>query len=221
MPDKSKWLKECQRVLKPGGRLLIATWVHRETGLLTCDHTKNTNLNEKERRCMLCCSGFVMTSRSPQHYRPNQRRSSWTLNITDPLPLPLPLPLSNTITVSIAKRLGVGRRGWRFLFSLRTCSLLSKISRYYALPSWVELSDYVAIAQQQGYKSVRTDDWTSCVGPFWPAVWRSVLSWRGFVGLLASLSKGLTLIRGARAVLLMVRGFGKGLIRFGLISCVK
>jgi tocopherol O-methyltransferase len=32
MPDKTKFLQECYRVLKPGGRLIFATWCHRPTG---------------------------------------------------------------------------------------------------------------------------------------------------------------------------------------------
>jgi tocopherol O-methyltransferase len=31
MPDKTKFLQECYRVLKPGGRLIFATWCHRPT----------------------------------------------------------------------------------------------------------------------------------------------------------------------------------------------
>lgn len=33
MPDKVQFLQECYRVLKPGGRLLVATWCHRPTSL--------------------------------------------------------------------------------------------------------------------------------------------------------------------------------------------
>jgi tocopherol O-methyltransferase len=31
MPDKVKFLQECYRVLKPGGKLILATWCHRPT----------------------------------------------------------------------------------------------------------------------------------------------------------------------------------------------
>ncbi|HLO84318.1 MAG TPA: methyltransferase domain-containing protein [Nostocaceae cyanobacterium] len=31
MPDKTKFLQECYRVLKPGGTLILATWCHRPT----------------------------------------------------------------------------------------------------------------------------------------------------------------------------------------------
>jgi tocopherol O-methyltransferase len=43
MPDKSKFLQECQRVLKPGGTFIFVTWCHRETvdRPLTPDETKH------------------------------------------------------------------------------------------------------------------------------------------------------------------------------------
>lgn len=44
MPDKAKFLAECYRVLQPGGKLILATWCHRETsvaGELTTDEIKH------------------------------------------------------------------------------------------------------------------------------------------------------------------------------------
>ena len=44
MPDKAKFLEECYRVLQPGGKLILATWCHRETsiaGELTSDEIKH------------------------------------------------------------------------------------------------------------------------------------------------------------------------------------
>ena len=43
MPDKVKFLQECDRVLKPGGTLIMATWCHRpiDTAPLTADEQKH------------------------------------------------------------------------------------------------------------------------------------------------------------------------------------
>lgn len=44
MPDKTKFLQECYRVLKPGGTLIMVTWCHRPTdgsGSLTADEQKH------------------------------------------------------------------------------------------------------------------------------------------------------------------------------------
>jgi tocopherol O-methyltransferase len=45
MPDKTKFVQECYRVLKPGGTLILATWCHRPTnslaGELTADEKKH------------------------------------------------------------------------------------------------------------------------------------------------------------------------------------
>lgn len=43
MPDKTKFLQECYRVLKPGGRLIMVTWCHRPTdnAPLTADEQKH------------------------------------------------------------------------------------------------------------------------------------------------------------------------------------
>jgi tocopherol O-methyltransferase len=39
MPDKTKFVQECYRVLKPGGTLILATWCHRPTNSLAGDLT--------------------------------------------------------------------------------------------------------------------------------------------------------------------------------------
>ncbi|MEB3151304.1 MAG: methyltransferase domain-containing protein [Sphaerospermopsis sp.] len=43
MPDKTKFLQECYRVLKPGGTLIMVTWCHRPTDVspLTADEQKH------------------------------------------------------------------------------------------------------------------------------------------------------------------------------------
>ena len=45
MPDKTEFLRECYRVLQPGGKLIMATWCHRSTssvaGALTDDEKRH------------------------------------------------------------------------------------------------------------------------------------------------------------------------------------
>jgi tocopherol O-methyltransferase len=41
MPDKQQFVRECYRVLKPGGTLIIATWCHRPTTSLAGELTAN------------------------------------------------------------------------------------------------------------------------------------------------------------------------------------
>ena len=48
MPDKTKFLAECYRVLKPGGKIILATWCHRETKSLAGDLTVNEIAHLKE-----------------------------------------------------------------------------------------------------------------------------------------------------------------------------
>lgn len=41
MPDKARFLQECYRVLKPGGKLILATWCHRPTNSLAGELTRD------------------------------------------------------------------------------------------------------------------------------------------------------------------------------------
>lgn len=46
MPDKTKFLQECYRVLKPGGKLMLATWCHRPTKITPLSSEENKHLQE-------------------------------------------------------------------------------------------------------------------------------------------------------------------------------
>jgi tocopherol O-methyltransferase len=96
--------------------------------------------------------------------------------------------------------------------------LLRQINRAYYLPRWCSVSDYVGWLSDLGATDVRAEDWSYVIAPFWKAVIRSSLSLKSLWGLLKA---GFSTQRGAVAMLLMLRGYRKGLIKFGLITCTK
>lgn len=96
--------------------------------------------------------------------------------------------------------------------------LLRKINRAYYLPQWCSVQDYVDLLKENGAVDVKRDDWSYIIAPFWKAVIRSSLNFRSVLGLLRS---GFSTQRGAYAMFLMLRGFNKGLIKFGCLTCTK
>eukprot|EP00527_Entomoneis_sp_CCMP2396_P009434 CAMPEP_0198138932 /NCGR_PEP_ID=MMETSP1443-20131203/2294_1 /TAXON_ID=186043 /ORGANISM="Entomoneis sp., Strain CCMP2396" /LENGTH=350 /DNA_ID=CAMNT_0043800889 /DNA_START=160 /DNA_END=1212 /DNA_ORIENTATION=+ len=96
--------------------------------------------------------------------------------------------------------------------------LLAKINRAYYLPRWCSGKDYIDLLKSNGAKDVQREDWSYIIAPFWKAVIKSSLNLKSIVGLLGS---GFSTIRGAYAMLLMLRGFKKGLIKFDLLTCTK
>ncbi|KAJ8771362.1 hypothetical protein K2173_026539 [Erythroxylum novogranatense] len=95
---------------------------------------------------------------------------------------------------------------------------LRKICDAYYLPQWCSTADYVKLLQSLDLQDIKTADWTQHVAPFWPAVVRSALTWKGLTSLLRS---GLKTIRGALVMPLMIEGYRKGLIKFAIITCRK
>ena len=140
MPDKTKFLAECYRVLKPGGKMILATWCHRETNSLAGELTSDEIVHLKE------------------------------------------------------------------------------IYRVYCLPYVIALSEYRAIALECGFKNLKVDDWSVAVEPFWDVVIDSAIAPQAIVGLVRA---GGQTIQGALSLNLMSRGYGRGLIRFGLICATK
>ncbi len=96
--------------------------------------------------------------------------------------------------------------------------LLQKLYKAYHLPYIISVEGYRDLAAASGLKALKTDDWTEAVAPFWWAVARSAVSVRGVKGLLTS---GTPTLRGAVAINLMIRGYRKGLIRYGLLTGQK
>lgn len=140
MPNKSQFVNELFRVTRPGGRVIIVTWCHRDLS-----------------------------------------------------------PTETSLTP-------------------RELKLLQKINRAYYLPEWCSVNDYVDLLKKQGCEDIKREDWSYVIAPFWKAVIKSSLSLKSLVGLMRS---GFSTVRGAYAMLLMLRGFDIGLIKFGLITATK
>jgi len=96
--------------------------------------------------------------------------------------------------------------------------LLRKINRAYYLPKWCSVQDYVNLLESKGATDIKREDWSYIIAPFWKAVIKSSLNFKSVMGLLRS---GFSTQRGAYAMFLMLRGFNKGLIKFGLLTCTK
>lgn len=96
--------------------------------------------------------------------------------------------------------------------------LLRKINRAYYLPRWCSVQDYVNLLEANGGKDIKREDWSYIIAPFWKAVIRSSLNPKSIWGLIKA---GFSTQRGAYAMLLMLRGFNRGLIKFGLLTCTK
>lgn len=96
--------------------------------------------------------------------------------------------------------------------------LLKKICDSFYLPEWCSTADYVKLLETMSLQDIKSADWSPFVAPFWPAVIRSALTWKGFTSILRS---GLKTIKGALAMPLMIEGFRKGVIKFAIITCQK
>lgn len=102
--------------------------------------------------------------------------------------------------------------------SKKEARLLDAINRAYYLPKWCSVDDYMTLLKDQGGTDIKREDWSYIIAPFWKAVIRSSLNLKSVWGLLRS---GFSTQRGAYAMFLMLKGFNKGLIKFGLITCKK
>jgi tocopherol O-methyltransferase len=96
--------------------------------------------------------------------------------------------------------------------------LLDAINRAYYLPKWCSTDDYIQLLGEQGATDIKSEDWSYIIAPFWKAVIRSSLNLKSVLGLARS---GFSTQRGAYAMFLMLKGFNKGLIKFGLLTCTK
>ncbi|KAI3695953.1 hypothetical protein L1987_78959 [Smallanthus sonchifolius] len=96
--------------------------------------------------------------------------------------------------------------------------LLNKICSSFYLPAWCSTADYVKLLESLSLQDIKAADWSGNVAPFWPAVIKTALSWKGITSLLRS---GWKSIRGAMVMPLMIEGFKKDIIKFSIITCKK
>lgn len=96
--------------------------------------------------------------------------------------------------------------------------LLKKIERNYHLPPMIPMASYQKMAQEIGFQSISTEDWTTAVSPFWKAVIQSALSWSSIKGLLKA---GLPTLKGAWTMRYMREGYQRGLLKFALLQGTK
>ncbi|KAK3020322.1 hypothetical protein RJ639_046534 [Escallonia herrerae] len=96
--------------------------------------------------------------------------------------------------------------------------LLNKICNAFYLPDWCSSADYVDLLRSLSLEDIKAADWSEYVAPFWPAVIKTALTWKGLTSLLRS---GWKTIKGALVMPLMIEGYKKDLIKFSIITCRK
>ncbi|KAI4319022.1 hypothetical protein MLD38_032672 [Melastoma candidum] len=96
--------------------------------------------------------------------------------------------------------------------------ILNKICKSFYLPAWCSTADYVKLLQSISMEDIKTADWSDNVAPFWPAVIRSALTWKGLTSVFSS---GMKTLKGALVMPLMIQGYKKGVIKFAIITCRK
>lgn len=92
---------------------------------------------------------------------------------------------------------------------------LARLRSLYHLPSIIPLQTYQQLGTSLPLASVRTDDWSEAVAPFWRDVLRSALRPHVLLGVLRS---GAATLAGLGAVPLMLEGYRTGLLRYGLLT---
>ncbi len=95
---------------------------------------------------------------------------------------------------------------------------LEKIYQVYCLPYVISLPEYENITRECGFNNICSDDWSKAVAPFWNVVIDSAITPQAVIGLLKA---GLPTINAALSLPLMSKGYGMGLIRFGVICAIK
>ncbi|MEL6494058.1 MAG: methyltransferase domain-containing protein [Cyanobacteria bacterium J06623_7] len=124
MPDKAKFLAECYRVLKPGGKMIFATWCHRETSSLAGELTPSEVAHLKEIYRVYCLPYVISLSEYRQIAMEcgfqDLRSDDWSVAVA---------PFWDVVIDSaIAPQaiIGLVRAGWQTIQGALSLSLMSR-----------------------------------------------------------------------------------------------
>ena len=124
MPDKAKFLSECYRVLKPGGKMIFATWCHRETDSVAGDLTPSEVAHLKEIYRVYCLPYVISLS----EYRQIATECGFQDLKSDDWSIAVEPFWDVVIDSAIAPQAIVGlfKAGWKTIESALSLSLMSR-----------------------------------------------------------------------------------------------
>jgi tocopherol O-methyltransferase len=124
MPDKAKFLSECYRVLKPGGKMIFATWCHRETDSWAGDLTPSEVAHLKEIYRVYCLPYVISLS----EYRAIATECGFKNMISDDWSIAVEPFWDVVIDTAIAPQAIVGllKAGWQTIQGALSLGLMSR-----------------------------------------------------------------------------------------------
>ncbi len=123
MPDKTLFLQECYRVLKPGGTAIVATWCHRPTNSLAGELTADEKRHLEEIYRVYCLPYVISLPEYEAIARKigyqNIRTDDWSISVA-----PFWDVVIDSAFTSVAI-IGLLRSGWKTIEGALSLSLMS------------------------------------------------------------------------------------------------
>jgi tocopherol O-methyltransferase len=124
MPDKTQFLAECYRVLRPGGKLILATWCHRSTDSVAGALTKDEKRHLAEIYRVYCLPHVISLpdyeAIAVQCGFKDLRADDWSISVA---------PFWDVVIDSAIKPeaiIGLFQSGWRTIEAALSLSLMSR-----------------------------------------------------------------------------------------------
>ena len=124
MPDKTKFIQECYRVLKPNGKLIMATWCHRSTNSLAGELTDDEKRHLKQ-IYQVYCLPYVISI--PEYYQiisdcgfKDIQTDDWSISVA---------PFWDVVidsSFSLPAIIGLWRSGWHTIVGALSLPLMSR-----------------------------------------------------------------------------------------------